>query len=73
MSNITRRNFVNGTLMAAGASVLPIGGASQAVMAALVPSYYPPARTGLRGTQDQTNMLTLEHGAGSRIGGQTRT
>ena len=37
--------------MAAGTSLLPLGGASQAaVMAALEPSYYPPALTGLRGS-----------------------
>jgi len=67
MSNITRRNFVNGTLMAAGASVLPIGGASQAVMAALVPSYYPPARTGLRGSHPGSN----EHAHARAWGGQS--
>ena len=50
MGKITRRDFVNGTLMAAGASTLPFAGTSQAVMAALEPSYYPPARTGLRGS-----------------------
>ena len=50
MSKITRRDFVNGTLMVAGASLLPFEGTSQAVMAALEPSYYPPARTGLRGS-----------------------
>ena len=55
MSRITRRNFVNGTLMAAGASMLPFEGTSQAVMAALEPSYYPPARTGLRGSHPGSN------------------
>ncbi len=55
MSKITRRNFVNGTLMMAGASMLPLGGASQAVMAAMEPSYYPPARTGLRGSHPGSN------------------
>ncbi len=50
VSKITRRDFINGTLMAAGASMLPFKGTSQAVMAALKPSYYPPARTGLRGS-----------------------
>ena len=55
MSNITRRNFVNGTLMTAGASLLPFGGANQAVMAALAPSYYPPTLTGLRGSQPGSN------------------
>jgi len=36
--------------MAAGASTLPFAVTSQAVMAALEPAYYPPARTGLRGS-----------------------
>ncbi len=55
MSNITRRDFVNGTLMAAGASMLASGGASQTVMAALDPSYYPRARKGLRGSHQGSN------------------
>jgi len=55
MSHITRRNFVNGTLMAAGASMLPFARSSQAVMAALEPSYYPPALTGLRGSHPGSN------------------
>jgi spermidine dehydrogenase len=50
MSKITRRDFINGTLVAAGASVLSAGVTSQAAMAALDPSYYPPARHGLRGS-----------------------
>ena len=49
MHKITRRDFINGTLIVAGASMLPFGATSQAVMAALEPSYYPPALTGLRG------------------------
>ena len=49
MSKITRRDFINGTLMAAGGSMLPFGAVSQAVLGALAPSYYPPALTGLRG------------------------
>ena len=52
MSKITRRDFINGTLMVAGASMLPFGATSQAVMAALEPSYYPPALTGLRGDNE---------------------
>ncbi len=47
MSEITRRDFINGTLMAAGGSMLPFAATSQAVMAALEPSYYPPAIDGL--------------------------
>lgn len=55
MSNITRRDFINGTLMVAGASLLPFDGSSQAVMAELEPSYYPPALTGLRGSHPGSN------------------
>ncbi len=55
MSKITRRDFVNGALMAAGASTLPFAASSQAAMAALEPSYYPPARTGLRGSHPGSN------------------
>ena len=50
MGEITRRDFVNGTLMAAGGTLLPFNVTGQAAMAALEPSYYPPARTGLRGS-----------------------
>ena len=55
MSNITRRDFINGTLMVAGASLLPFDGSSQAAMAELEPSYYPPALTGLRGSHPGSN------------------
>jgi spermidine dehydrogenase len=55
VSEITRRNFINGTLMAAGSSMLPMGSASHAAMAALDPSYYPPSRTGLRGSHPGSN------------------
>ena len=50
MSEITRRDFINGTLMAAGSSMLSFEATGQAAMAALDPSNYPPARTGLRGS-----------------------
>lgn len=59
MSNITRRNFVNGTLMSAGmatgASMHPLKSFSQDIMAAITPSYYPPAEKGLRGSQPGSN------------------
>jgi spermidine dehydrogenase len=55
MSDITRRDFINGTLMAAGSSMLPVAASGQAAMAALDPSYYPPARTGLRGSHPGSN------------------
>lgn len=56
MSKITRRDFVNGTLVAAGASALPWEAASQTVLAELDPSYYPPSRTGLRGSHPGSNV-----------------
>ena len=55
MSKIARRDFINGTLVAAGASMFPFKSSSQAVIAALEPSYYPPALTGLRGSHPGSN------------------
>ena len=55
MSEITRRDLINGTLMAAGSSMLPFDAMGQDAMAALDPSYYPPARTGLRGSHPGSN------------------
>ncbi len=55
MSEISRRDFINGTLMAAGSSMLPLEASGQAAMAALSPSYYPPALTGLRGSHPGSN------------------
>ena len=55
MSDITRRDFINGTLMAAGASMLPFGRSNDEVLKTLDPSYYPPARTGLRGSHPGSN------------------
>ena len=55
MSKITRRDFVNGTLVAAGSSLLPFQANGQAAMAAMGPSYYPPALTGLRGSHPGSN------------------
>ncbi len=55
MSKISRRDFINGTLIAAGSTVLPFPASSQFAMAALDPSYYPPALTGLRGSHPGSN------------------
>jgi spermidine dehydrogenase len=55
MSDITRRDFINGTLMATGSALLPIEASAEAAMAALDPAYYPPARTGLRGSHPGSN------------------
>ena len=67
-SEITRRDFLNGVAMGAGATLL--GGAVRAntLLAAAVldefapekaPDYYPPARTGMRGNHDGT--FTFAH------------
>jgi len=56
MSRITRRDFVNGTLLAAGASLLPFGCRKGDVPEELDPSYYPPSRTGLRGSHPGSNV-----------------
>ena len=57
MSKITRRDFINGSLMLGAASMLPFGGLTQALFERLNPLnyppdplYYPPALTGLRGS-----------------------
>ena len=55
MSDITRRDFINGTLVAVGSSMLAKGASSQAAMASLDPSYYPPTSSGLRGSHPGSN------------------
>jgi spermidine dehydrogenase len=55
MNKITRRDFLNGTLVVAGASMVPVGCKSNAVLDELDPTYYPPARTGLRGSHPGSN------------------
>jgi spermidine dehydrogenase len=55
MSEISRRDFINGTLVAAGSTMLPLQAYGQEAIAALGPSYYPPARTGLRGSHPGSN------------------
>ncbi|MEX0707546.1 MAG: NAD(P)-binding protein [Woeseia sp.] len=45
---ISRRDFLNGVSVAIGASVLP--GGVQAGESAPTPSYYPPAKSGMRGS-----------------------
>lgn len=55
MSKITRRDFINGSLILGAASVLPFGRTIQTVFAKLDPSNYPPALTGLRGSHPGSN------------------
>ena len=59
MSKITRRDFINGTLMVAGTAMLGFGATSQAVLDTLDPLYYPPSLTGLRG--DHVGSYTNAH------------
>ena len=69
MSKITRRDFINGTLMATGASMLPMGCSSPSdeasssadqVLKEMEPTYYPPERTGLRGSHPGSNTVAHE-------------
>ena len=57
---ITRRDFLNGTQVAIGASLLgpwaEVFGAAQAGFA-LPPGYYPPAKTGMRGSHDGASRM----------------
>ena len=55
MSKITRRNFINGTLVVAGASLLPAGCRHKDSPDALDSTYYPPSLTGLRGSHPGSN------------------
>ena len=55
MSRILRRDFINGSLVIAGTSLLPLKYSNQALWAALEESYYPPAFTGLRGSHPGSN------------------
>src|SRR5437899_8546430 len=62
-SNITRRDFLNGVAMGAGATLLGGTVGANTLLAAAVldefapekaPDYYPPARMGMRGNHDGT-------------------
>ena len=50
-----RRDFINGTLMVAGASILP-GCTHNSVSDKIDPLYYPPSLTGLRGSHPGSNI-----------------
>ena len=50
-----RRDFINGTLMVAGASMLP-GCTHNSVSDKIDPLYYPPSLTGLRGSHPGSNI-----------------
>ena len=49
-NKITRRDFINGTLMAAGATMIPSATFSNDFLNTIDPLYYPPSKTGLRGS-----------------------
>ena len=55
MSNITRRDFINGTLMATGSVLMPFGCKRDVSLRELDSSYYPPALTGMRGSHPGSN------------------
>ncbi|WNC72004.1 FAD-dependent oxidoreductase [Thalassotalea psychrophila] len=55
MSKITRRNFINGSLVLAGSSLLPFGCSNDAIIDSAETANYPPALTGLRGSHKGSN------------------
>ncbi len=55
MGDITRRDFINGTLVVGSGSVLSMGLPGCAAMSSLAAAYYPPALTGLRGSHPGSN------------------
>ncbi|NQY11755.1 MAG: NAD(P)-binding protein [Flavobacteriales bacterium] len=50
MSRITRRDFLNGALLAAGATLIPPMAMGNEFLSLIDPEYYPPAKTGMRGS-----------------------
>ena len=54
-SMITRRDFINGTMMATGGFLLSSQARSEEALNTMDPTYYPPARTGLRGSHPGSN------------------
>jgi spermidine dehydrogenase len=65
MGSITRRDFVHGTLVAVGASVLPVG-CKRAADLELDAPYYPPSLTGLRGSHPGSNTYAHDRAWGSK-------
>ena len=64
MGEITRRNFINGTLVAAGSSML--AHEVQAQQQADAPALYPPELTGLRGSHPGSNTHAHDKAWGRR-------
>ncbi|MCP3918956.1 MAG: NAD(P)-binding protein [bacterium] len=63
---ITRRDFVNGTLVAAGASMLPAGCRRPADPDGPGALHYPPALTGLRGSHPGSNVHAHDRALGMK-------
>ena len=55
IDKIKRRDFINGSLIAAGSALLGAGASGQQILAHMEPGYYPPARQGLRGSHPGSN------------------
>ena len=55
MSKIDRRDFINGSLMLFGSSVMPIGSSMGQNLKDLSNLSYPPALNGLRGSHPGSN------------------
>ncbi|MBT3565080.1 MAG: twin-arginine translocation pathway signal, partial [Gammaproteobacteria bacterium] len=55
IDKIKRRDFINGSLIAAGSALLGAGASGQHILAHMEPGYYPPARQGLRGSHPGAN------------------
>ena len=55
IDKIKRRDFINGSLIAAGSALLGAGASGQHILAHMEPGYYPPARQGLRGSHPGSN------------------
>ena len=66
MGRITRRDFVNGSLVAAGAYVLGSGCGRSTGLDELGSSSYPPSLTGLRGSHPGSNTHAHELAWGNR-------
>ena len=63
MSKIDRRDFINGSLMLLGSSVMPDGSSIAQNLEDLSNSSYPPALNGLRGSHpDLTRVPTKKRG-----------
>ncbi len=56
MSKIDRRDFINGSLMLLGSSVVPAGGSFGQIAADESNSTYPPALSGLRESSCSTRV-----------------